>query len=85
MQQIEFALHPGGKAKVEELQRDTGVKDKTTQHWLNILFEKARKAWVDIGKAPAKLGVVVEDLRAWLDAQPGDKWNPLLNIPGNQL
>lgn len=82
MKQIELALHPGGKSKVEKLQKDTGIKDKTTQYWLDLLYERSKKAWVDVGKNPAKLTSVVDTLQLWLDTQPGDKWNPLLNIPG---
>lgn len=80
--QLALAMLPGGKGKVEELQKDTGTKDKLTQHWLDILFLKAREAYSKAPKTPDRIEAVAFDLNKWLESQPGEKWNPLLDIPG---
>jgi hypothetical protein len=75
-------MQPGGKGKNDQLQKDTGTKDKLTQHWLEMLYIKAREAYVTAPKTPAGIDAVAAELKKWLDDQPGDKWNPLLDIPG---
>ncbi|KAJ7862550.1 hypothetical protein B0H13DRAFT_1900035 [Mycena leptocephala] len=64
----------GVEAPILKLQTATSVKDKVAQYWINILLEKARQM-----KASDS---VAEDLQKWLDEQPGDKVNPLLDIAG---
>jgi hypothetical protein len=70
----------GVEAPISKLQTATGVKDKVAQYWIDILLEKARQMKADNpGHSPAS---IADDLQKWLDEQPGDKVNPLLDIAG---
>ncbi|KAJ7253007.1 hypothetical protein B0H12DRAFT_1017789 [Mycena haematopus] len=64
----------GDPKPVTEHQRATGTKDKITQHWIELLLAKS--------KAMKMENNISSELRTWLDAQPGDKMNPLLDIAG---
>ncbi|KAJ7847525.1 hypothetical protein B0H13DRAFT_2255356 [Mycena leptocephala] len=77
--QIKLAMY-GVEAPISKLQTATGVKDKVAQYWIDILLEKARQMKADNpGHSPAS---IADDLQKWLDEQPGDKVNPLLDIAG---
>ena len=68
-----------GVAKhVEQMQTDTGTKDKFAQQWIEILLRKARKMKTDDPKRSADS--IVSELLDWYTAQPGDKFNPLLSL-----
>lgn len=68
-----------GVAKhVEQMQTDTGTKDKFAQHWIDILVEKARKMKSENPKKSRD--EIATELLAWYIAQPGEKFNPLLNL-----
>lgn len=70
----------GVEAPILKLQTATGVKDKVAQYWINILLEKARQMKAD---SPGRTAdEIAKELRIWLEKQPGDKVNPLLNIAG---
>lgn len=70
----------GVEAPILKLQTATGVKDKVAQYWINILLEKARQMKAD---SPGRTAdSIAEELQTWLDNQPGDKVNPLLDIAG---
>ncbi|KAJ7203369.1 hypothetical protein GGX14DRAFT_535928 [Mycena pura] len=77
--QLEFAML-GDTKSVEELQRTTGTKDKITQYWIGVLVERARAEKAAHPRCSA--AEIAADLRVWLDEQPGDKMNPLLDILG---
>ncbi len=65
---------------VATMQTDTGTKDKVAQYWIDTLLEKAKgMRQADPGRSVES---VVNELAAWLKEQPGDKINPLLDIPG---
>ncbi|KAJ7230962.1 hypothetical protein B0H12DRAFT_1029729 [Mycena haematopus] len=70
----------GDPKAVTDHQRVTGTKDKTTQHWIELLLAKS-KAMKTANRQRAANDIASE-LRTWLDAQPGDKMNPLLDITG---
>ncbi|KAJ7302618.1 hypothetical protein DFH08DRAFT_641770, partial [Mycena albidolilacea] len=77
--QIKLAMH-GVEAPILKLQTATGVKDKVAQYWIDILLEKARRMKAE---KPGRSGdAIAEELQQWLDDQPGDKVNPLLDIAG---
>ncbi len=65
------------------MQTETGTKDKITQHWIDILLEKAKE--MKKKDPDCALESVVDELCTWLKEQPGDKINPLLDIPGMAL
>ncbi|KAK7437483.1 hypothetical protein VKT23_018555 [Stygiomarasmius scandens] len=73
------AAMTGIAARVEELQKLSGTKDKVTQYWIEILLKRARELKADPTKTD---GDVINELTEWLAAQPGDKMNPLLDISG---
>ncbi|THU78513.1 hypothetical protein K435DRAFT_876542 [Dendrothele bispora CBS 962.96] len=74
------AAMTGVAARVEELQTQTGTKDKVTEYWIQILLKRARDlSDTNPGKTEDEL---VNELTEWLEAQPGDKMNPLLDIAG---
>ncbi|KAJ6570349.1 hypothetical protein B0H10DRAFT_2168799 [Mycena sp. CBHHK59/15] len=78
-EQIRLAMY-GVEAPISRLQTATGVKDKVTQHWIDILLEKARQMKADSPWRSADS--IAKELKAWLEEQPGDKVNPLLDIAG---
>ncbi|KZV93889.1 hypothetical protein EXIGLDRAFT_571793, partial [Exidia glandulosa HHB12029] len=73
---------------IETEQKSTGVKDPIAAVWIERIVQKAK----DLTKAAARspddpsLPHTPEDLarylKDWLDAQPGDHMNPLLNWSG---
>ncbi|KAJ6533000.1 hypothetical protein B0H19DRAFT_1213998 [Mycena capillaripes] len=65
---------------VTDYQRTTGTKDKITQHWVELLLAKSKALKVENKRRTA--ADISSELRTWLDAQPGEKKNPLLDIPG---
>ncbi|KAJ7729682.1 hypothetical protein DFH07DRAFT_994762, partial [Mycena maculata] len=70
----------GEPKPIEEFQRATGTKDKITQYWIDILLAKAKELRAaDPRRQPNE---IADELRAWLEEQPGDKMNPLLDIIG---
>jgi hypothetical protein len=70
----------GVAATVKKMQTDTGVKDKIAQHWIEILLKKSHQMAKDNPSSTASENSVF--LLQWLNAQPGDKINPLLDMPG---
>ncbi|KAJ7195227.1 hypothetical protein GGX14DRAFT_404142 [Mycena pura] len=67
LKQIHLAMY-GVKARIDELQTATGVKDKAREMQSN---------------APGRTNdAIAAELKVWFDAQPGDKVNPLLDIAG---
>ncbi|KAJ6628304.1 hypothetical protein B0H10DRAFT_2271410 [Mycena sp. CBHHK59/15] len=58
----------------------TGVKDKVAQYWIEILLQKSREIKAN---NPGRTAESIKDeLKIWLEEQPGDKVNPLLDISG---
>ncbi|KAJ7170381.1 hypothetical protein C8R43DRAFT_1120811 [Mycena crocata] len=78
-QQLQLAMR-GDPKSVENLQRSTGTKDKITQFWITQLISKAQAMKVENPRRTAD--DVALELMTWLDQQPGDKMNPLLDIAG---
>lgn len=70
----------GVKSEITEMQRATGTKDKVAQYWIDILLEKSIKMKKEDPNISAD--ELTATLEAWLDNQPGDKVNPLLDIAG---
>jgi hypothetical protein len=78
-EQLQLSM-PGDPKAVTEYQRATGTKDKITQHWIDILLSKAKAMKAENRRR--KQDDIASELKTWLDAQPGDKMNPLLDIVG---
>ncbi|KAK7028584.1 hypothetical protein R3P38DRAFT_2776286 [Favolaschia claudopus] len=78
-QQLRFSMLGNAKA-ITEHQRSTGTKDKTTQHWIDILLEKAKT--MKLADSARSDEDIADELEEWLKSQPGDKMNPLLEILG---
>ncbi|KAJ7129877.1 hypothetical protein C8R43DRAFT_896658 [Mycena crocata] len=78
-EQIDLAMY-GVEAPIGRLQTATGVKDKVAQYWIDILLKKARE--MKANNPDRTADSIVNELRDWLSAQPGDKVNPLLDIAG---
>ncbi|KAJ7830704.1 hypothetical protein B0H13DRAFT_2240601 [Mycena leptocephala] len=78
-EQLRLSTHGDSKA-VEDQQRTTGTKDKITQHWIDILLEKFGA--MRIADSQRSVDDIASELKKWLDSQPGDKMNPLLDIAG---
>ncbi|KAJ7780113.1 hypothetical protein DFH07DRAFT_1026009 [Mycena maculata] len=70
----------GEPKPIEEFQRATGTKDKITQYWIDILLAKAKE--LRAANPRRQPNEIADELRAWLEEQPGDKMNPLLDIIG---
>lgn len=74
----------GFSSHVEQMQTDTGTKDKFAQVWIDKLIEKARQMKKEEKQKPVAArkseDKIAEELFAWLLEQPGDKFNPLLNL-----
>ncbi|KAJ3509005.1 hypothetical protein NLJ89_g5450 [Agrocybe chaxingu] len=77
--QLDLACR-GVRKNILDLQTETGTKDKITEHWIDIIIKKAQ----EIKQAQPGLSTdsMASELCKWLDDQPGDKYNPLLDIPG---
>ena len=69
----------GVSKPIETLKTATGIKDKITQHWIEILLAKAHEMKASLGCSSEDIAT---DLEAWFIAQPGDKINPLLLVEG---
>lgn len=70
----------GIEKPILELQTATGVKDKIAQHWIDILVTHARQMK---SNEPGRTSESISaELLSWFHAQPGDKINPLLLVPG---
>jgi hypothetical protein len=70
----------GQDAAIAARQRASGTKDKITEHWI----QKALALVAEIkDKEPCcSSGDIAARVKKWLDEQPGDKMNPLLDITG---
>ncbi|KAJ7889801.1 hypothetical protein B0H14DRAFT_2561498 [Mycena olivaceomarginata] len=77
--QLRMARH-GDKKGIEDLQRSTGTKDKITQHWIEALLKKVTALRLESPRRTKD--DIASELQIWLDQQPGDKFNPLLDITG---
>ncbi|KAJ7793439.1 hypothetical protein B0H14DRAFT_2533522 [Mycena olivaceomarginata] len=77
--QLQMAMH-GDKKGIEDLQRATGTKDKVAQHWIDILLKRAD----DLRRASPRQSRadIASEIQTWFDQQPGEKFNPLLDITG---
>jgi hypothetical protein len=73
----------GVASHVDKSQSSSGVKDTVTQYWIDLLIEKACQMRREY-PAPTP-DDIVQRLREWLVAQPGDKINPLLSVIGECL
>ncbi|KAJ3967593.1 hypothetical protein EV361DRAFT_973116 [Lentinula raphanica] len=78
-EQIKAAM-TGVKSAVTEIQRATGTKDKVTQHWIDLLLEKAQQ--IKHNDSSQTTESISAQLEAWLEEQPGWKMNPLLDVEG---
>ncbi|KAJ7790376.1 hypothetical protein B0H14DRAFT_3115559 [Mycena olivaceomarginata] len=76
---LQMAMH-GDKKGIEDLQRATGTKDKVAQHWIDILLKRAN----DLRRASPRQSKadIASEIQTWFDQQPGEKFNPLLDITG---
>ncbi|KAF6765746.1 hypothetical protein DFP72DRAFT_798276 [Ephemerocybe angulata] len=77
--QLKLASYGVQKA-VKEAQTETGIKDKVTERWIEILLERAR-AMKKSNPKRSHEDISRENLE-WLHLQPGEKMNPLLDIDG---
>jgi hypothetical protein len=78
-EQLRLSMLGDPKALTEH-QRATGTKDKITQYWVELLLAKSKALKTENRQRTPE--DIVSELRTWLDAQPGDKMNPLLDITG---
>ncbi|KAJ6490861.1 hypothetical protein C8R45DRAFT_1096404 [Mycena sanguinolenta] len=78
-EQLQLSMLGNAEAVKENL-RSTGTKDKVTQYWIEMLLGKA-KALKAASPRRDKVSIASE-LKTWLEAQPGDKMKPLLDIVG---
>ncbi|KAJ7189318.1 hypothetical protein GGX14DRAFT_580795 [Mycena pura] len=79
-QQLDLACTSGDLTSVEKFQRSCGTKDKITQYWIEQIVAQAH-AIKEQEPGCSKVEITTR-LRSWLDDQPGDKMNPLLDITG---
>ncbi|KAF7344340.1 hypothetical protein MSAN_01915000 [Mycena sanguinolenta] len=78
-EQLRLAMLGNAEA-VKENQRSTGTKDKITQYWIEMLFGKAKA--LKAASPRRDKDSIASELGTWLETQPGDKMNPLLDITG---
>ena len=81
LQQLDAATY-GVESTVTDMQSATGTKDKVAEYWIEILLQKARDMKEKNRQRSAQS--ISEELQGWLAQQPGDKINPLLEVPGKQ-
>ncbi|KAJ3994246.1 hypothetical protein F5050DRAFT_1800809 [Lentinula boryana] len=75
--QLEVAKS-GVQARVSELQTESGIKDKITEVWIEKLIIQAR-AYKAQKLPEAEISARLTD---WIEKEPGEKMNPLLDITG---
>ena len=78
--QLETAM-TGSEKDVKLRQTESGTKDKFTEHWISKLFEQQKIMRNNKAKVYTN-DEITTALTEWLDAQPGDKMSPLLDIDG---
>jgi hypothetical protein len=66
---------------VEKLKTVTGMKDKITQHWIEMLLERARQ--LKTSQPGILTDEIATELAKWFKEQLGDKINPLLLFESN--
>ncbi|THU88819.1 hypothetical protein K435DRAFT_729596 [Dendrothele bispora CBS 962.96] len=79
-EQLRTAMLGGDEKRVAALQTATGTKDKVTEYWIDILRNRANEILEAHPTTPKN--ELVTELSTWLNKQPGDKMNPLLDIAG---
>ncbi|KAF9009784.1 hypothetical protein BDZ89DRAFT_1227657, partial [Hymenopellis radicata] len=77
--QLSTAMY-GVASHVEDLQTKSGTKDSITQHWIEQLLTKAKE--MRSSHPEMTPDDIAQHLQKWLEEQPGDKMNPLLDIAG---
>ncbi|KIK62529.1 hypothetical protein GYMLUDRAFT_242689 [Collybiopsis luxurians FD-317 M1] len=75
--QLQAAM-TGVQARVSDLQTQSGIKDKITETWIEKLITQARAYKAN----KLSEGEIIAKLTDWLEKQPGEKMNPLLDITG---
>src|ERR1700761_5981439 len=65
---------------IKESWTATGTKDKVTVYWIEQAL--AQFALIRNLEPAASIDKISARVQTWLDAQPGDKMNPLLDITG---
>ncbi|KAF7314129.1 hypothetical protein HMN09_00572000 [Mycena chlorophos] len=78
--QIGMAIDGKSANALENRQKETGTKDKLAQYWIEQIIDRVAAAKAQDPERSA--GDISREVREWLDAQPGDKMNPLLDIAG---
>ncbi|KAJ3738322.1 hypothetical protein DFH05DRAFT_1454991 [Lentinula detonsa] len=73
------AAMTGVESTVTKMQTASGTKDKITQHWIDELISKARHCKETTNLSEDE---IIEELKAWLEAERGEKMNPLLDLTG---
>lgn len=74
-----------GSAKdVQKLQTEKGIKDRIAQAWIERVQEEGRRKVAKSRSEGVRLDSdkLSEELEDWLDAQPGKKWNELMDLEG---
>ncbi|KAF7303406.1 hypothetical protein MIND_00569000 [Mycena indigotica] len=80
LEQLHMATSGSTLAMIAKRQTETGTKDKLTQYWIEqVLKQGAMKKAANPGRSKS---VIALEVQQWLDSQPGDKVNPLLDIKG---
>ena len=65
---------------MEERHTSTGIKDSVADLWHDRVIK--RRSEMQTTEPALTREQVSLALRQWLEAQPGDKMNPLLSVPG---
>ncbi|KAJ7208195.1 hypothetical protein GGX14DRAFT_365577 [Mycena pura] len=79
LEQLRLATR-GDLKTIKESWTATGTKDKVTVYWIEQAL--AEFASVRAREPAASIDEISAHVQTWLDAQPGDKMNPLLDITG---
>ncbi|KAF7296843.1 hypothetical protein MIND_00915600 [Mycena indigotica] len=77
--QLEMATM-GSSAAIEARQKETGTKDKLAQFWIEKVL--AQVTSMKTANPSRSQKSIAAEAQQWLDQQPGDKMNPLLDITG---
>ncbi|KAJ7782483.1 hypothetical protein DFH07DRAFT_949282 [Mycena maculata] len=70
----------GDSDTIETRQRSSGTKDKISQYWIDQIL--ARVADIREKEPQADIDDIASRVQTWLEEQPGDKMNPLLDMTG---
>lgn len=78
MTQLGIAAEGGTLNEIKKVQTATGSKDFFVNHWISQVLPNSKR----LKEAQKSAEEIMQEVCNWLEEQPGDKFNPLLDVLG---